>query len=73
MPRPSDLFKNTGTGGPSPASKKTLNLNNPVTGPEGKPNDPDHITAQKPDKGHTLHAPQRAQGGAGASGARPKV
>ncbi|MCC6426728.1 MAG: hypothetical protein IT435_07890 [Phycisphaerales bacterium] len=72
MPRPSDLFKNTGTGNAAPTPpKSTINLNAPPA--DAKKSDQDSIAAHKPDKGHTLHAPAKAQGGAGGSSARPKV
>lgn len=73
MPRPSDLFRNTGTGGPSQAPKNTLNLNASADKPQAGQNDPDHVTAQKPNMGHNLHSSGKAQGGSGGASTRPKV
>ncbi len=73
MAKPSDLFKRTGTGAPPPPpaqSKNAINLS--ATAP-AKAAEGESIAAKKPDKGHNIHAPARAQGGAGGSSARPKV
>ncbi|MBL8964947.1 MAG: hypothetical protein JNK70_12870 [Phycisphaerae bacterium] len=78
MPRPSDLFKRTGTGGPSPIQPplSPFNLSEPSgTMPTGQVGDPDHVTGHRPDKANPGGGGKsgRAQGGAGGSGARPKV
>lgn len=78
MPRPSDLFKRTGTGGPPPAPSQpanTFSLSDPAGVPSsGNVGDPDHVTGHRPDRiGQAGSKSGKAQGGAGGSGARPKV
>lgn len=73
MARPNDLFKNTGTGGSSPAPRSALNFSGAPATPTTGQADPDHVTAQKPGKEHAMHKPAKVQGGSGGSGARPKV
>lgn len=76
MPRPSDLFKNTGTGGPKPAPQKnTFNLTPEEAPPAGSQGDPDHVTGTRPNKGGPTNivAGGKAQGGAGGPSGRPKV
>lgn len=73
MPRPSDLLKNTGTGGSSSAPRSGLNFSAVPAAPTSGQADPDHVTSQKPGKEHPMHKPAKVQGGSGGSGARPKV
>lgn len=69
MAKANDLFKKLGS--PSPlGGKPTLSVN---AKSEHAKKDDDNVTAQKPDRGHSLHKPGKAQGGAGAPGGRPKV
>ncbi|HPO92344.1 MAG TPA: hypothetical protein PL072_02625 [Phycisphaerales bacterium] len=75
MAKASDLLKKFGAS-PAPlagGAKHAIPLA-PKKPEEGaKPDSADHVTAQKPDRGHSLHKPGKAQGGAGAPGGRPKV
>ena len=70
MAKANDLLKKLGS--PSPLGGKPMLSVNPKN-EHNKKNEGEHITAQKPDRGHNLHKPGKAQGGAGAPGGRPKV
>lgn len=73
MAKASHLLNKMGGGGlgPAPASKDTIDLSAP-TKKDDKPDAPS-AAAQRPDKGSTLHAPAKAQGGGGQGAVRPKV
>lgn len=75
MARPSDLLKNTGSSGATPASQPPAghSIIKPAAAANTAAGDANNITARKPDKGHNLHRGGKAQGGGGGSSARPKV
>lgn len=71
MAKANDLFKKLGSPSPLGGGSKPTLSSNPKNEHAKKADE--NITTQKPDRGHSLHKPGKAQGGAGAPGGRPKV